>query len=52
MMCVQVRKLSVVQITSPIIFDNLKVAIKDGLYDPRMGPLETSERCAGRAERT
>ncbi|EFJ45495.1 hypothetical protein VOLCADRAFT_105949 [Volvox carteri f. nagariensis] len=41
----EVRKLSVVKITSPIIFDNMKVAVADGLYDPRMGPVDVRDRC-------
>ncbi|GLC72049.1 hypothetical protein PLESTF_001198600 [Pleodorina starrii] len=41
----EVRKLSVVKITSPIIFDNMKVPVKDGLYDPRMGPVDVRDRC-------
>ena len=41
----QVRKFSVKQIVSPVIFDNLKNAVKGGLYDPAMGPMEQRERC-------
>lgn len=40
----QVRKLSVKQVVSPIIFDNLKNAIKGGLYDPAFGPMDARER--------
>lgn len=40
----QVRRISVKQITSPVIFDNLKNAVKGGLYDPAMGPMEPRER--------
>ncbi|KXZ53087.1 hypothetical protein GPECTOR_8g79 [Gonium pectorale] len=42
----EVRKLSVVKVTSPIIFDNMKVPVPDGLYDPRMGPVDVRDRCA------
>ncbi|GFR43873.1 hypothetical protein Agub_g5002 [Astrephomene gubernaculifera] len=42
----EIRKLSVVKVTSPIIFDNMKVAVPDGLYDPRMGPVDIRDRCA------
>ncbi len=41
---IQARKLSVVRITTPIIFDNMKVPVADGLYDPKMGPLDTRGR--------
>ncbi|PNH12767.1 DNA-directed RNA polymerase I subunit rpa1 [Tetrabaena socialis] len=41
----EARQLSVVKITTPIIFDNVKVAVPDGLYDPRMGPLDVRDRC-------
>lgn len=34
------------QVVSPIIFDNVKNAIKGGLYDPAMGPMDPKERCA------
>ncbi len=40
----QVRKLSVKQVVSPIIFDNLKNAVKGGLYDPAFGPMDVRER--------
>ena len=36
----QVRKLSVKRIVTPIIFDNLKNAVPGGLYDPHLGPLD------------
>ena len=36
----QIRKLSVKQITSPLALDNLKHPILDGLYDPALGPLD------------
>ncbi|GLI64445.1 hypothetical protein VaNZ11_007716 [Volvox africanus] len=41
----EIRKLSVVRITSPIAFDNMKIPLKDGLYDPRMGPVDLRDRC-------
>jgi len=31
--------ISVKQITSPILFDNLKNPVVGGLYDPALGPL-------------
>jgi DNA-directed RNA polymerase I subunit RPA1 len=40
----QVRKLSVVNITCPLIFDDAKVPVKDGLYDPRMGPTDSRDK--------
>ena len=46
---VQIRELSIKQITSPIVFDNLKNPVAGGLYDPAMGPLEQSGRYAARA---
>ncbi|KAL4436828.1 hypothetical protein ABPG75_003967 [Micractinium tetrahymenae] len=42
----EVRKISVKQVVSPIIFDNLKNAVKGGLYDPAFGPMDPKERCA------
>ena len=42
----QIRKLSVKQIVSPIVFDNLRNAVPGGLYDPAMGPLEHSGQCS------
>lgn len=45
----QVRKLSVKQVVSPIIFDNLKNAVKGGLYDPAFGPMDPKERCVSTA---
>ena len=41
---VQIRGLSVKQINSPIVFDNLRNPVAGGLYDPAMGPLEQSGR--------
>ena len=41
---VQVRKISVKQVVSPIIFDNVKSAVKGGLYDPAFGPMDPKER--------
>lgn len=40
----QVRKVSVKQVVSPIIFDNLKNAVRGGLYDPAFGPMDHKER--------
>ena len=40
----QVRKISVKQVVSPIIFDNLKTAVRGGLYDPDYGPMDPKER--------
>ena len=40
----QVRKISVKQVVSPIIFDNLKTAVRGGLYDPAYGPMDPKER--------
>ena len=40
----QVRKISVKQIVSPVIFDNMKNPIKGGLYDPAMGPMDIKEK--------
>ena len=42
----QIRKLSVKRITSPLVYDNLKNAIPNGLYDAAMGPMETQDRHA------
>lgn len=44
----QVRKISVKQAVSPILFNNLKTAVKGGLYDPAYGPMDNKERCVGR----
>lgn len=37
---VQIRQLSVKQIVSPIVFDNLRNPVPRGLYEPALGPLE------------
>ena len=42
----EVRKISAVQITSSVGFDELGHAIQGGLYDPRLGPTEPGYRCA------
>jgi hypothetical protein len=47
--CSQIRKLSVKRITSPLVYDNLKNAVPNGLYDAAMGPMETHDRRAARA---
>jgi hypothetical protein len=48
---VQIRKLSVKRITSPLVYDNLKNAVPNGLYDAAMGPMETHDRWAAFARR-
>jgi hypothetical protein len=40
----QVKKISVKQITSPIIFDNVKNAVPGGLHDAALGPMDPKER--------
>ena len=40
-----VRRLSVVQITSPVAFDTLNNPIPGGLYDPKMGPADLGVVC-------
>ncbi|KAI8819176.1 uncharacterized protein EV422DRAFT_535387 [Fimicolochytrium jonesii] len=40
-----VRKLSVKQITNPILFDNLEHPTTGGLYDPALGPHDKNSRC-------
>lgn len=42
----EIRKVSVKKVVSPIIFDNLKTAVKGGLYDPAFGPMDPKDRCA------
>lgn len=37
--------MSVKQIVSPIMFDNLKNPVKGGLYDPALGPMDAKEKC-------
>jgi DNA-directed RNA polymerase I subunit RPA1 len=37
----QVKRFSVKRIVSPLIFDNLKNPVVDGLYDPALGPVDT-----------
>ena len=32
------------KIESPVIFDNLKNAVKGGLYDPAFGPMDPKEK--------
>ncbi|KAK9816421.1 hypothetical protein WJX72_000053 [[Myrmecia] bisecta] len=41
----EIRKLSVKQIVSPIVYDNLKNAVPGGLYDAAMGPMEPHDSC-------
>jgi DNA-directed RNA polymerase beta' subunit len=40
----QVRKISVKQVVAPMIFDNMRTAVKGGLYDPALGPMDPKER--------
>ncbi|EFN55686.1 hypothetical protein CHLNCDRAFT_133943 [Chlorella variabilis] len=42
----EVRKISVKQVEAPMIFDNMRTAVKGGLYDPALGPMDPKERCA------
>lgn len=41
----QIKRISVKEVTSPIIFDNLKNAVIGGLYDPAFGPMDPRETC-------
>eukprot|EP00792_Barthelona_sp_PAP020_P007080 TRINITY_DN3101_c1_g5_i2.p1 TRINITY_DN3101_c1_g5~~TRINITY_DN3101_c1_g5_i2.p1 ORF type:complete len:1531 (+),score=458.12 TRINITY_DN3101_c1_g5_i2:3277-7869(+) len=41
----EMKKLSVVEITNPIIYDALNQPIPQGLYDSRMGPVDQSGTC-------
>lgn len=41
----QVRKISVKRIVAPMIFDNMKTAVRGGLYDPALGPMDPKARC-------
>jgi hypothetical protein len=36
----EVHGISVKQITSPILFDNLRNPVSGGLYDPALGPID------------
>ncbi|TPX70811.1 DNA-directed RNA polymerase [Spizellomyces sp. 'palustris'] len=40
-----IRKLSVKQITNPLLFDNLNHPTKGGLYDPCLGPHDKGASC-------
>jgi hypothetical protein len=42
--CLQVRKISVKQVVAPMIFDNMRTAVKGGLYDPAFGPMDPKAR--------
>eukprot|EP00955_Chlamydomonas_euryale_P075540 362355-Chlamydomonas_euryale.AAC.9 len=42
----QVKAFSVKRIVSPLIFDNLKNAVLEGLYDPALGPIDLRGWCA------
>ncbi|KNC79596.1 hypothetical protein SARC_08015 [Sphaeroforma arctica JP610] len=41
----EVKKLSVVRITNPILLDHMQRPTLFGLYDKRMGPIERYEKC-------
>ncbi|KAL2622234.1 hypothetical protein R1flu_002439 [Riccia fluitans] len=41
----EIHAISVKQITSPVLFDNLKNAVPGGLYDPALGPLDKFSSC-------
>ena len=41
----QIRRMSVAQITSPIIFDDLGRPTSGGPYDPRLGPMDDFTGC-------
>ena len=41
----EIRKMSVKKITNPVSMDNLGAPIRDGLYDPSLGPLEQYDIC-------
>lgn len=40
----QVRKLSVIRVVSPVMFDNLKQPLPQSLYDASMGPIDPNGR--------
>jgi DNA-directed RNA polymerase I subunit RPA1 len=40
----QLKKLSVKEITNPILFDNLDHPTAGGLYDPALGPTDRQAR--------
>ncbi|KAL0223742.1 hypothetical protein P9112_003132 [Eukaryota sp. TZLM1-RC] len=42
----EVENLSVCKVSNPILFDSLSNPCQNGLYDPRMGPLNPFENCA------
>lgn len=42
----QIRRLSVRQLTSQEIFDQLGHPVRGGLYDPALGPIDKNGRCA------
>ena len=41
----EARKISVKRITQPVLFDQLNNPVQDGLYDPRLGPIERFQLC-------
>ena len=50
----EVRAISVTEVDSPIMFDNLNNPLPGGLYDPAMGPIDQMGRCVtcGNPQRT
>jgi DNA-directed RNA polymerase I subunit RPA1 len=34
-----IRRISVERITNPLLLDNLNLPTKNGLYDPKLGPM-------------
>ncbi|GAX74019.1 hypothetical protein CEUSTIGMA_g1469.t1 [Chlamydomonas eustigma] len=41
----EVKRLSVRRIVSPLIFDNLRNPVSEGLYDPALGPIDQRACC-------
>lgn len=39
----EIRSLSVKEITSPHVFDNLDLPVPNGLYDPSLGPINNHD---------
>ena len=48
----EMRAMSVLEITSPLAFDQLGHPLPNGLYDPRLGPLEVSSKYRARGGQT
>jgi len=42
----EIRRLSVKQITNPVLLDTLNHPNKGGLYDPALGPMDRNSLCA------